>query len=499
MPITPFGFFVPTKDLRVKIETKKAVKDTDFTVLTHSINSSQESALNSLRLCAQGFPKEFVRNLVCLKPERLIHNEILAQLQATVKLDRSVDDDESSFRRAYALVNSRVLSSGDASTLKQVCDELYSNLLESISLFVRSLPHINSLMDCPLSPDEKEKIELFYASIATKEPWSSDAELLNSVIIQRSIAYIYTSRVQETIAPIIDQHIGQLCASHQLERLSYVKEHEGLAIFTTGGVASGKGSCLKNIEESLKRRGSIGIAWSDLVHHNADRIKPFLLDPKRNSQRYSQYTYEEALAVKERTMSIINQRGTKIKCFPHFMHDQTKLKAEELIEANSRYGELIIAAVSTDAETAIERAYQRGEKTDRFEHTEGLLSSHQAVPGELIKALNQSDLIGSNISVAMYDNNTDKLKMFASINMKTREIKIYDEHALKDWIKKETINPKADSSESLYTSATVQSTVAYFSPLIAKGFLLDFSACPCERRVEGDTKTVATERAMGRV
>ncbi|ETO92620.1 hypothetical protein [Legionella oakridgensis] len=490
----PFSFFIPTKDLKAKIAKRKKIKETDFTILSNSINTHDESGLALLKACMDAYPKEFVRNLVCLQPERLINNEILAHLQASVKLDMATDDEEFTFRGAFERIKSSMVRSGDDTELQEFCRETYSGLLTTLPLFFTALTKGNPTDDLPFSEDEQEAMRQLYAEIATKSPYSEDQELLNNVCTQRCLALIYTKRSQERIDAVISTHIERHCSEGALERLPYVPKAEGVAIFTTGGVASGKGTCLRNIEDSLKRRTPAPIMWNELVHHNADRIKPFLLNPEKDSKRYSQFTYEEALAVKERVMAIIAKQSHSTGHYPHFMHDQTKLKPDELKEANLRYGQLIIAAVSTDAEAAIERAYHRGERTNRYEHTEGLLGSHQAVPGELIKSLNQDELIGGNVSVAMYDNNSSDLRMFASIDMHSRVIMIYNEKDLQNWIRKETINPKADSVETLYTGAAIRSTADYFAPLLAKGFTLDFTHCPADDLVEA---APATESSMG--
>ncbi|WP_242602326.1 hypothetical protein [Legionella parisiensis] len=177
-------------------------------------------------------------------------------------------------------------------------------------------------------------------------------------------------------------------------------------------------------------------------------------------------------------MQVIAKKSTTLggERYPGFLHDQTKLKPDELREANQRYGEVDIVAISTDVTSAVERAHGRGKTTQRYEHTEGLLGSHQAVPGEMMKSLNQEELVGSNVSVAMFDNNSPEreLTMFATINMQTKEINIYNEEMMQNWIKKENINPKAKPGESLYLEKPVRTIAEYFGPLIEKGFELEY-------------------------
>jgi hypothetical protein len=469
-------FFVPTADLKVKIKQKIEVQPIDFTILSHLKTEDLNAELKLLDACIAAFPREFVRNLVCLNPERLIEHEILAQLQANIKLDRNVDDEADTFGQAFTWVQELLISNSADIQLKKDGDGIFLRTKNEVSEFIEALANDITIESTSFTPNQTRQVIELYNEISIKEPWNNDKQLLKSVCEQRAMAIIYTQRAQELIQAVVKQHIDELCEQQKLQPLNFVGKEVGVAIFTTGGVASGKGTCLKNIEATLLERQPTAVQWNELVHHNADRLKPFLLNPEVDPLKYSQYTYEESLLIKERVMKIIQQRGEVSGKYPHFLHDQTKLKADELKEASQRYGELIITAVSTDAASAIERAYARGKQTTRYEHTEGLLGSHQAVPGELIKSLNQPELMGQGtMSVVMYDNNspTRRLEMFASIDMQTKDIIVYNDECMQKWIKKENINPKAQSEADLYVDRPVRNTEEYFGPLIVQGFKLD--------------------------
>ncbi|CEG57518.1 hypothetical protein [Legionella fallonii] len=463
-------FFVLTADLKARINLQEKVSPVDFTVLTSSFSGQDQFGIDLLKQCVIAYPKEFVRNLVCLLPERMVEHEILAQLQAGIKLDKNVDDDADTFGHAFTMVQAQLARSN----IVQDCRTIYQHALTQVDIFIDDL--INGKLDgvYDLSSKEQEALKSFYNEIATKEPWSTNQEVLKSICVQRGMALIYANRARDMIEPVVSEAIDQLCHAGKLQPLDYVAKEESMAIFTTGGVASGKGTCLKNTAATIKKREPIGIEWNQLVHHNADRLKPFLQKPELDPQKYSQYTYEEALLVKERVMQHIAKKGNEAgNKYPHFLHDQTKLKPDELREANQRYGTVVITAISTEVSSSVQWAFGRGESTKRFEHTEGLLGSHQAVPGEMMKSLNQNELIGSsNISVAMYDNNspTRELTMFASIDMKKKEIIVYDEEMMQKWIKKENINPKAKPNEPLYFDKPTPTTSEYFAPLINKEF-----------------------------
>ncbi|WP_454785736.1 hypothetical protein [Legionella sp. WA2024007413] len=469
-------FFVATIELKERIKSKQEVSPNDFTIIAYSSSGTDEQSISLLEQTMAAFPKEMVRNLVCLHPGRLIEHEILAQLQATIKLDKHVDDEMDTFGHAFTKVQ------------KEIAGEVYDRIVFKITLMHDNLQMdiINLFNDLikgklketyPFSPEEFENLKFYYSSISGKETWEKDKELLKAIYIQRAMASIYTQRARAIIEPMVTGAINELCDHGDFEPLEYVKKEQAIALFTTGGVASGKGSCLKLVSKVIEKYEP-PIEWNQLVHHNADRLKPFLQKPEVDPLRYSQFTYEEALLVKERVMQIIAKKSNELegKRFPCFLHDQTKLKPDELREANQRYGEVDIVAISTDVAAAIGRAHGRGKDTQRYEHTEGLLGSHQAVPGEMMKSLNQEELIGSNVSVAMFDNNstTRELTLFASINMSMKEIIIYNDEMMYNWIKKENINSKAKPGESLYLERPVRSIEEYFGPLIEKGFELEF-------------------------
>ncbi|QLZ68901.1 hypothetical protein FOLKNPGA_01681 [Legionella sp. PC1000] len=470
-------FFVPTVELKERIKSKHEVSPEDFTIIAYSSSGGSEDGIDLLEQTTTAFPKEMVRNLVCLYPGRLVEHEILAQLQATMKLDKHVDDEMDTFGHAFTLVQ-KTLEGDLFEGMVSKISLMHANTKIDIIEFFNDLDNGKTKKVYPFSSEELGTLGSFYASISGKEPWSSNKELLKAVCVQRAMALIYTQRARAIIEPVVTGSINELCKQRTLERLEYVEKERSVAIFTTGGVASGKGSCLKLVSKVIGQYKPEPVEWNQLVHHNADRLKPFLQKPEVHPLKYSQFTYEEALLVKERVMQVIAKNSNELsgERYPSFLHDQTKLKPDELREANHRYGEVDIVAISTDVAAAIERAYGRGKTTQRYEHTEGLLGSHQAVPGEMMKSLNQKELIGSNVSVAMFDNNspTRELTMFASVNMKTKEIIIYNEEMMENWIKKENINPKAKSGESLYLEKPVRSITEYFAPLIENGFELEY-------------------------
>ncbi|AUH73982.1 zeta toxin family protein [Legionella sainthelensi] len=464
------GLFVPKIDLKDRIRSKKKVKSDDFSILTHSF---QKESLDLLDQTIIAFPKEFVSNLVCLLPESLLEHEILAQLQATIKLDKTVEDDQETFWIAFTQVKEKLKKNGMDIATKERCYDLYKNTSEGVTQLFNDLANDILQQEYPfISSHELNILQKFYTDLSKNEPWKSDNELLKSVCIQRGIALIYNKNAREIIEPEVERAIHALCTKMKLDKLEYITKDKAIAVFSTGGIASGKSTSLKVVAQVLENGPPEPILWNQLVHQNTDRLRSFLLQP-HDPKRYSQYTYDEAKMITDRTMKLIAKKGLQSGGYPHFLLDQTQLKPAELKEANERYGKIIVVAVSTDVSVSLERAAQRGEKTRRFEHTEALLYSHQAVPGAMIRSLSQQELIGSDIEVTMFDQSKDKEQtLFATINMKNQEIIIYNEQMMQDWIKKETINPKAKPNEALYTGEEVRSIEEYFSPLIEQNFSL---------------------------
>ena len=81
----------------------------------------------------------------------------------------------------------------------------------------------------------------------------------------------------------------------------------------------------------------------------------------------------------------------------------------------------------------------------------------------------------SDIQVTMYDNNgkPGELEIFATIDLKTKKIVVFNEEKMQKWIKKENINPKAKPEEELYLDKPIRSTEDYFGPLLSLGYSIE--------------------------
>ncbi|HHF7372460.1 TPA: hypothetical protein ACPSKD_003912, partial [Legionella anisa] len=100
-------FFVPTVELKERIKSKQEVSPEDFTIIAYSSSGDDEHSIDLLEQTTAAFPKEMIRNLVCLYSGRLVEHEILAQLQATIKLDKHVDDEMDTFGHAFTMVQKK--------------------------------------------------------------------------------------------------------------------------------------------------------------------------------------------------------------------------------------------------------------------------------------------------------------------------------------------------------------------------------------------------------
>lgn len=474
------SLYVPTVP---SLADKEKLEAIDFTLLQHAYRTVDESALLLLKETRRCFPKVSVRQLVALTPARLIHHEILAQLQASIKLDHHPDDATTFHTVVEKLAT--IVEKDDKSTLTTQCHELYTSTTGALeALYDAMVAKSSDLASLPLY---NEALQSTFDLLQTQADFSDKSDTYKQVFIQRWIAPLYHQQALINIESYVRAHIETLIEGDELKILDYHPADKSLAIFTTGGVASGKGSSLRQLAELLEKYHSPPIHWDELVHHNADKLKPFLMPPMTSPQGYSQFTYDEALLIKDRTMQLMQAISKKMHDgthFPHFLHDQTKLKSLELLEASSRYDEIIITAVSTEVKKAIVRSHARGVATNRFEHTEGLLNSHRAVPTEMINALAQPALLGKKITVSMWDNNDESghLQQFASIEMATGCITIYDGDLFEKWLKKTLINPKSHDFASLYKAGPMVSIKGYFSPLLALGLTIEYADKPLESK-----------------
>ncbi|MFM9834849.1 MAG: zeta toxin family protein, partial [Methylophilaceae bacterium] len=244
-----------------------------------------------------------------------------------------------------------------------------------------------------------------------------------------------------------------------------------ITAMVAGGQASGKGSSVRILEKEIESRG---INWLDFVRINTDSYKPLVLRPGSVDKfQYSQLTQTEASIIHQKLFSKLCLMAQNDKA-PHVLVDQVFVGEDKLEYAKINSGQAIVAVVSTEVTTAIERAFQRGmganpPELGRFEDTESILRCHKRVAEQLPHIL--AKFVGSNATARILDNNVifgaaPDCAAMIFLGADDKRIVVLSKNAMKDFLRKLFINEKARGVAEVYPpglSISDEDITKYFS------------------------------------
>jgi hypothetical protein len=172
------------------------------------------------------------------------------------------------------------------------------------------------------------------------------------------------------------------------------------------------------------------------------------MDPKL----FSQLTHAEAKLIRDKAFSQAKKQNM------HLLLDQVSISQSGANYALSKNGVVKGVVLSTKAENALRRSFERGNEIGRYEDTVTLLQCHQSSPKlALDHAISN---MGKNVHVEFFDNNVNLGEVpnaFLEIDCAKREVVIHNESLLKEFMKKQFINPQAKTYKDIYAPMTEKS------------------------------------------
>ncbi|KTD23476.1 coiled-coil protein [Legionella lansingensis] len=470
----PGRYIVP----RITLDSQLRTSTRAFSILSTSRATIEE--LTAAWAVYKGKGVEF-RDIVPLTPDRVILHELAAVMQCFIKQELDPGKGEEVFKemvlKAFIkLKDGSIPEYGEA--IKKM-DKDYEELNDSIIDYIKN-PNIPGV----LTSDEQALV----GELLKKAKGNRD-ELPNAEkdgVIAGIRAILYMQRARQYAYHLARTVLVEQSSLSQLPLLS--KQKDSIAIFTVGGPASGKTSSLVKIAESIE--STYGIKWDEIAHHNLDRARTILLEPEKDSLDFGSLTSDEARLVKERELKLMITLSATEGKFRHQLYDGSEIDSKAFKQHAMHGKATMVCLVSTHFETALERAYLRGQSENRYVPIDSLLQTHKNGPQSLIKALDQDGIEGTNTTVLMYDNNVERGKdsiLFGTINAQTKEIIIKDPEKMKSWLKKSNLNtsidfpkvysPDAVHSIELYTGEEM-TIEKYFEPLVKRGYKLTMEPTP---------------------
>ena len=288
-------------------------------------------------------------------------------------------------------------------------------------------------------------------------------------------------RARVPAAALISKELPKIMKQQGWHFLTALIPQNSVALFTLGGVASGKTTALQQVATVLQHVNNV--EWVDMSHHNTDRLRVALMDPKLSPQKFSCLTGDEARLVKERELSLLETKRNEQGLVYNEVHDTPVLKAADFLRAATTRKTTYVCVVSTEAETALLRAYKRGLSELRFCPSGEILKAHRDATNSLIPSLAQANIAGTNTLVLMYDNNIpgQAAQLFGTIDVRTKSVTIFDLEKMKAWVKKSnmaiSLGELDEETQTYHVDLYPHPPISvdeYFSPLAKRGYHIHY-------------------------
>lgn len=252
---------------------------------------------------------------------------------------------------------------------------------------------------------------------------------------------------------IQEKHIQSLVADElknhsKLSALMRKKpQNHSVDYFIAGGQASGKGEQIANI--NLEIDNQHGIQPDNYACINTDKFKSLTADNITDPYLFSQLTHPECKMIRQRALEIANQNQVPV------IIDRVLISRHALNHSLQNHRKVQGYVISTNVLAALERNYQRGRDSGRYEDTTSLLKAHQRSVMTTLTTI--KDYIGKDVQINFVDNNQakdQKTKTFMNIDCKNRQVFIEDIDLLKNYLKKTFINIHAENSQEIFEDET---------------------------------------------
>lgn len=436
------------------------LSDLKFTVIDNKSTVFRDAvdlhALNSFM--SDAVP---LADLVAYQPAVITNFEVRFALQTTIQCAKSgLLDYEAGLKEKVTMLYKQ---SEFKSEIKKVNDSLYSirsDIEAEIKTEMKS-GWETLLKNSKYAVEINQVIGEIKKKSANKIPPINDED--KELIIKRLVDVAYMSKATSLIKPIVKKHIDIAAKEEKWEKLT--APEVSTTYMVVGGQASGKGTSIGIIDLSLR---SVNIDPKNVVYCNTDMHKEYCLEdplklPIASREFYSQLTHLQAAT--QNTM--VQKKVSGHRCI-----DQVFLGPDQISAGLENKGIVKAIVVSTKVEDAIERSYQRGEKSGRYENSFGILNVHKnmtlQVPDQLVK------FNGKELYVDIVDNNVKQGSpptLVANIDCLNKNITVSSVDHFIEYIKKMAINTLAKNKDDVYDNKLLKEMSEKNPEEVIKGYL----------------------------
>lgn len=415
---------------------------------------------------------------VAYRPHRIALHETIVIVTTTLQYKNEAE------LKAH-IVHIMALIKPDMENKTNMLLKLRETLLNCALLHIKAYPyspHERAGFDSLVSSTVKQYYVPFLLSESLQSDFKDEDEYL-FFLAQHIADMLYTQLTVARCRAYIKSAIDTLLSRSEVSALPTPSSKERITFTVSGGTGSGKTSSVAVMKKIAAER--YHILWQHIAKLDTNIYQSLLIDKETVSTTYfSQLSAPEASHI-HRLVYNAFLILVKIGRAPHMFIDQVFVNDDKLDLSIFYAGRVEGMVVSTDVRQAIQRAYQRGIDTGRFEPTRTILRTHRAVAEEFPAVL--SHFQSASIIYRIMDNNAPKgiePSVVAIIHMKTKEIRIKSVEKLLAFIQKRHINVDAKSDEAVYeddpiladkiSEFTLQKAInMYFSPLFSFKIIIE--------------------------
>lgn len=232
--------------------------------------------------------------------------------------------------------------------------------------------------------------------------------------------------------------------SHYMDQFEKLTQHTAdtrQAFLIVGGAASGKGG----VTAAAKKEQKDG---SDLLEINPDLYKKLLLPYEEigpNIEYHAALTHAESSIVFDSIAERWQKMAENGKA-PNILMDVVRAGKWQVDVMTSGNTKLSVNTPMLPVPVALERSYQRGQKTGRYVPTRELITGHKE------QIFSNKNAMKRGIDYKFYDTNVEfgkPVPLVAEYNAKNKKMTITDMKVMWDYFAKSQLNPEARSAEDL--------------------------------------------------
>jgi hypothetical protein len=274
-------------------------------------------------------------------------------------------------------------------------------------------------------------------------------ETMEHLITVRAAQIVYDTAARAEADQMVNQAIDLEVTQGKIKPLTMHPREDARVGLITGGQASGKGTNVSRVTEDMATAS--GGESSDRMYVNGDAFKPLLGDSAVHDQSPSTYVksqllQNEANVIKGRIIDHVIGDAQ----IPNIIIDQVFPEPRLITMAGQGIHPAQLVVVGREIVSAIEGSFKRGEKEQRYENTEGILTLHRNVSAQLPGII--ADAMGKNVQLSLFDNNGDASNptLIMRGDMKTNSLEILDPVKAAEFFGKSRIQTNAQSPDQVF-------------------------------------------------